>query len=106
MLRSNAKPFRGQRVRLRAAVRVETHDPEGGARLIMETETGQFDEIDVGSMSGPAIASPEWKEYELTLDVAPRAADLRFGLAVTGDASAWLDSVEVIPVGASPSPEH
>jgi hypothetical protein len=50
----DAKPFRGQRV----CLRVETHDPEGSARLIMETETGEFDEIDIGSVRGQKIRSP------------------------------------------------
>lgn len=99
----DATPFRGRRVRLRAAVRVDTRDQQGGARLLLRTEARDLTSIDVSSTPGPLIRSKEWQEYEVTVDVAPRATVLRFGVAVTGDANAWLDDVEVTSLGSTPA---
>jgi hypothetical protein len=68
----DATPYRGQRIRFRAAVRAEVGsgdqaalwvrvDREGGA-------TGFFD-----NMADRPITSPEWKTYEISGEVAPDA---------------------------------
>jgi hypothetical protein len=90
----DATPYRGHRVRLRASARVETNSRFGGAELFMDTETTEIVPL-ATTMLGQSLRSPEWTRKELVIDVGENAAALRFGLAVTGDTKAWLDSVEL-----------
>ena len=94
----DATPFRGQRVRFRAAVRAEVAgrdwaglwlrvDREGGAR-------GFFD-----NMSDRPITSAEWKTYEIVGDVAADAKILYIGLLLEGSGKAWIDSASFVALG-------
>jgi hypothetical protein len=96
----DAAAYRGQRVRFRAAVRVEpgaaTH-----AQLFLAVrraggETGFFD-----NMADRPIATSEWKVFEITGDVAPDAARIGIGMTVNGDGRAWIDAGSFTVLGPS-----
>jgi len=102
----DASRFRGRRVRLRAAVRVATSEGEGGAELFLQAEDAQLKSLTANAMLGKRIRSPQWATYETVLDVPANSVALRFGMAVTGEAQAWLDAVDVdvLPLAAPSSP--
>jgi C-terminal processing protease CtpA/Prc len=95
----DATPYRGQRIRFRAAVRAEVGsgdqaalwvrvDREGGA-------TGFFD-----NMADRPITSPEWKTYEISGEVAPDAKAIYLGMMLLSQGKAWIDSASFEALGA------
>ncbi len=95
----DAVAFRGKRVRLRGAVRVEAG--EGGARAYLwmrvdrpEDKTGFFD-----NMTDRPITSGEWQFYEIIGDVEEDAKTLNFGMLFSGRGKAYLDDVSVEDLG-------
>ncbi len=93
MQRIDATPYRGKRVRLRAAVRVE--GTMATAALWMrvdrpEKQLGFFD-----NMGDRPIRSAEWAYYETAGDVASDAELLNVGMMLSGAGSAWLDDVTI-----------
>jgi Peptidase family S41 len=91
----DAKPYRGKRVRFRAAVRFEG---AGHAALWFRVDragqqAGFFD-----NMNDRPIGSPEWAYYEIAGDVADDAETLNFGMMVARAGTAWIDdaSIEVV----------
>ncbi len=91
--RVDAKSWRGSRVCLRAAVRVEGDDAMGGARLYVRAVDGD-DGIRV-STSTSLLRHAPWQVHELFINVPLGASTLRYGLAVSGEVTAWLDDVTV-----------
>ena len=96
----DATPYRGQRIRFRAAVRAEVEagnqaalwvrvDREGGAR-------GFFD-----NMADRPITSAEWKTYEISGEVAPDAKAIYLGMMLIGEGKAWIDSASFETLGAA-----
>ncbi|HET8775563.1 MAG TPA: S41 family peptidase [Thermoanaerobaculia bacterium] len=91
--RIDATPYRGKRVRLRAAVRVEGAVAMAAAALWMrvdrpEKQMGFFD-----NMGDRPIHSAEWAYYEIAGDVAEDAELLNLGMMLYGEGTAWLDDV-------------
>jgi Tol biopolymer transport system component/tRNA A-37 threonylcarbamoyl transferase component Bud32 len=87
----DARPWRGQRVRLRAAVRAE-RAAGATARLLMQVErdTGEVDTADPAPITAAA-----WSQTEVDLDVAADADFLTIGMALDGAGVAWLDDVRL-----------
>jgi hypothetical protein len=97
----DATPYRGQRIRFRAAVRAEVAgagnqaslwvrvDREGGAR-------GFFD-----NMADRPITSAEWKTYEISGEVAPDAKAIYLGMMLQGQGKAWIDSASFEALGVA-----
>ena len=96
----DATPYRGKRVRFRAAVRAEVAgrdtaalwlrvDREGGAQ-------GFFDNMD-----DRPIVSPEWKTYEITGEVAPDAKVIFMGMMLLHQGKAWIDAASFEVVGVA-----
>jgi erythromycin esterase len=91
MQRIDAAPFRGKRVRFRAAVRAEVEAGGNQAQLWLRVdrpggEIGFFD-----NMVDRPIVSPEWSTYEITGEVTEDAEALAFGLILTGKGRVWVD---------------
>ncbi len=96
----DATPYRGKRVRFRAAVRTEVSAGDSAAlwlRVDREGEAmGFFD-----NMADRHIRSSEWKTYEITGEVAPDAKTIFLGMMLFGDGKAWMDSASFEVLGAA-----
>ncbi|MDQ3712572.1 MAG: S41 family peptidase [Acidobacteriota bacterium] len=95
----DAAPFRGKRMRLRGAVRVEAD--EAGARAQLWTRVdrtdgklGFFD-----NMGDRPITSAEWQFYEIVGDVEEDAKILNLGMILIGRGKAYLDDVSIEDLG-------
>jgi hypothetical protein len=100
--RIDATPFRGQRVRFRAAVRTAI-DGAGKAQLWLRVDRktadgapamGAFD-----NMGQRPITSEQWQHYEIVADVADDADRLSVGMMFSGRGQAWLDDATLETVG-------
>jgi C-terminal processing protease CtpA/Prc len=97
----DATPFRGKRIRFRAAVRAEVAGPASRAALWLRVDRpggtlGFFD-----NMSDRPIRASEWKTYEITGDVAPDARQIVLGMMLLGEGRAWIDSGSFEVLGAA-----
>ncbi|HJQ39645.1 MAG TPA: S41 family peptidase [Thermoanaerobaculia bacterium] len=96
----DATRYRGKRVRMRGAVRVE--GAAGNAGLWMRVDRasrvmGFFD-----NMQDRPIRSAEWRYYEITGDVAGDAVTLNVGMLLRGEGTAWLDDVTLEIIAKPP----
>ncbi|HEX6732695.1 MAG TPA: hypothetical protein VF074_21935, partial [Pyrinomonadaceae bacterium] len=94
----DATPFRGKRVRLRGAVRMESNE-FARAQLWLRVnragnQMGFFD-----NMSERPITSGEWQYYEIIGDVDNDASILNIGMLLMGRGKAWLDDVSLEDLG-------
>ncbi len=91
----DAQPFRGRRVRFRAAVRTAELGPNGRAQLWFRVDrdpaSGQPAIAAFDNMDDRPIRSGQWAHYEITGDVAEDAQRIMIGLLVLGQGQAWLD---------------
>jgi hypothetical protein len=102
----DATAYRGQRVRFRAAVRVEAGTATR-AQLFLAVqrpggEPGFFD-----NMADRPIGAATWQVFDVDGDVAPDATRIGIGMTVNGDGRAWIDagSFAVLgPAGAGEAP--
>lgn len=96
----DAKDYRGKRVRLRAAVRVEGGESGRAQLWLREDRTsearGFFD-----NMGDRPIRGGEWAYYTIEGSLRDDAASLNFGLMVLGGATAWLDDVTLEVLGVA-----
>jgi hypothetical protein len=94
---------RGQRIRLRAWVRLDQPGPGDRAQLWLRVDRpsrvlGFYD-----TMGDRRITSADWRSYEIVGEVAPDAVAVSLGIRSTGKAAVWVDGVAVDklpPVGA------
>ncbi len=92
----DATAFRGQQVRLRAAVRTDVTGPGNQAHLWLEVHAKEASQP--ATLDGPAarpIITPTWKVIEIVREIPKDAETISFGLALVGEGRAWLDSVSV-----------
>lgn len=98
----DAAPFRGKRVRFRAAVRTGELEGDGRAQLWFridragpggQTVIGAFDNMD-----DRPIRDGKWKHYDIVGQVDADAVRMYVGLLVLGKGKAWLDdaTLEVV----------
>lgn len=92
MQRIDAAPWRGKRIRLRAAVRAEVEGTDGQAQLWLRVDrpggtTGFLD-----YMGDRPIRDPEWRFYEIEGNVAEDAEAIAFGLLLKSGGKAYVDS--------------
>lgn len=102
----DATPYRGKKIRFRAAVRAEVPGPGSQAALWLRVDrqgggVGFFD-----NMADRPIRSSEWKTYEITGDVAPDAKSIYLGMMLLGQGKAWIDSASFETLGAVVEPRH
>lgn len=95
----DATPWRGKKVRISAAIRVEGKAPGDEAFLTayarpLEQRVAASDKMAWAQAPGPA-----WKTVHVDVDVPQDAGRLVIGLIVTGAAKAGLDDVEVSAAG-------
>jgi C-terminal processing protease CtpA/Prc len=97
----DATSFRGKRVRLRAAVRVESEGAGAHAQLWLRVDRpggkmGFFD-----NMGDRPITASSWTTYEIAGAVEEDAESINLGLMLigSGNGKAWLDSAEFETLG-------
>lgn len=103
----DAIPYRGKRVRYRAAVRAEVAGGSGSAQLWLRVDreggrTGFFD-----NMADRPIAEPQWRTYTIVGDVAADAVTLNLGVFLRGEGRVGFDdaALEIVgPAGAGVVP--
>lgn len=95
----DATPFRGRRVRFRAAVRMERTEPASRAQLWLRVDRGANKMGFFDNMGERPITSGEWQYYEIVGDVEEDAAVLNFGMIMYGRGKAWLDDVSLEDLG-------
>lgn len=100
----DARPYRGRRIRLTAAVRAEA--PAGstvGLWLRVDRPSRQIGFFD--NMADRPIRSPEWKSYAIEGDVAQDAIGIAYGLLLAGSGVAWVDEVRIEDIGPAAAPD-
>ncbi len=99
----DATPFRGKRVRFRAAVRTDVEGDGNQAQLWFRVDlvaadgtrsVGAFD-----NMQDRPIKSSDWKHYEIVGDVPGDAQRIAVGMLLLGKGKAWLDDASFEIVG-------
>lgn len=95
--RADATPWRGQRVMLRAWVRVDGASGSRGYLWLEITEPGDpySEAVFYESTTERPITASEWREYRIATDVSEAADVISFGFAFVGDGEAWLDGVSL-----------
>jgi erythromycin esterase len=95
--RLDATPYRGKKIRLRAAARAEFSGVDNVSWLRLSVirqgfgpQATAFDSLDKYP-----VTSAEWRIYEIVADVPPDADTISYGLYLVGDGKVWLDSVSV-----------
>ena len=100
----DAQPWRGKKVRFRAAVK--TSELDGAATVNLwfrvdrkpneqgETQFGAFD-----NMQDRPIRDEAWKHYDIVLKVNDDAEGIVCGMFVSGKGKAWLDDVTLTEAG-------
>lgn len=97
----DATPYRGKRVRLRAAARAEL--ASGGLAFLRlriqpgAAEGGYPDDPTpiFDSLDEHRVTSSEWRLYEIVADVPENAETISYGLYLAGAGTAWMDKVSV-----------
>lgn len=93
---------RGKRLRLAGFIKTE-EITRGWAGLWMRVDGPDgvltFDNMNARGITG----TTEWTRYEIELDVAEDAIGIFFGALLTGDGTAWVDSLS-LELGEKPGP--
>ncbi|HEY2413677.1 MAG TPA: transglutaminase family protein [Pirellulaceae bacterium] len=99
----DAIPFRGKRVRYRAAVRTQVQGPANQAQLWFRVDrqspaggrsVGAFD-----NMGDRPITAANWQHYEIVGNVADDAQRIFLGILMQGVGKAWIDDASIEVVG-------
>ena len=103
MQRMDAAPFRGKRLRYRAAVRTEIDGEDGRVQLWMRVdlhaEKGQRKLGFFDNMANRPIREKDWDYYEIIGDIAEDAETINVGMFLRGSWQAWMDDVSLEIVG-------
>jgi erythromycin esterase len=95
--RLDAMPYRGKKIRFRAAARAEGSGADNMSWLrlsIFRKGSGPLS-MAFDSLDKYPVTSAEWRTYEIVADVPQDADSISYGLYLTGDGKAWLDVVSV-----------
>lgn len=98
--RIDATPYRGKRIRLRAAARA---DLSGSALafLRLQIQKGETQEVNADpipifdSLDRHRVVSSDWRLYEITTEVPGDAGIISYGLFLVGAGNAWIDAISV-----------
>lgn len=96
----DATPYRGKKIRVKAAVRTDVPEP-GFAffRLVIEPDVLQsahdgspplFDSLDK-----MRVTSSSWEQINIDADVPEAANTINYGVYLRGHGTVWLDAVEI-----------
>jgi erythromycin esterase len=97
-----AKPYRGKKIRLRAAARAEVAGPGNHAELWVRCSRaahGRAGVVSFDSLPDRPITSRKWRVYEIATDVGNDVDAIEYGFALIGDGKAWFDSVSIEAIG-------
>ena len=98
--------YLGQRIRYRAAVRVES-ESKGRAQLWLRCDTvndeGETVMQAFDNMQNRPITEPQWQHYEIVADVSDDTEEIIIGVLVIGRAKVWFDDVTIEVVEADVS---
>ena len=93
----DAAPYRGKTVRLRAAVRTELARAQMWLRIDRPNQAmGFFD-----NMNDRPIVLSEWRDYEITGDVADDAQAIALGVMAFGEGRVFVDDVSLTVVAGA-----
>lgn len=102
----DAAPWRGKRVRFRAAVRIAPSGSGGQAQLWFRVDRqpgrgGQAATAFFDNMDDRPIRDTTWQHHEIVAEIAGDAARIHLGMIVIGQLTAWIDdtSLESVPAG-------
>jgi erythromycin esterase-like protein len=95
--------YLGKTVRLRAWIRVEPSAPSDRAQMWLRVDPGGF----YDNMGDRPVTSSEWRQYEITGDVAPDSRLIGIGVMSFGKPRVWVDDVsfEVVSTPAAATAE-
>ncbi|MGC6487154.1 MAG: hypothetical protein ACON4Z_05890, partial [Planctomycetota bacterium] len=96
----DAAPWRGERVRYRAAVRTAPLGDGVGAQLWCRVDRPKAKDgsVQLGAfdnMQDRPITADAWQRYDIVLDVADDATQIALGVFVLGKGKVWLDDVSL-----------
>jgi erythromycin esterase len=94
----DAAPYRGKKIRLRAAIRTMVSGPGNQAYLWLRVTKKFFGPAALcfyENMAEKPITNSKWKVYDIVGMVTPDADVIGFGLAMVGDGEVWIDSLSV-----------
>ncbi len=92
----SAKNYVGQRVRLSARAKAKDATA-GGLWMRVDDASGKVLAF-YNSHDQPIPGTSDWSDYSVTLDVAPAAAHIHFGVIHYGGGQVWLDALKFEPV--------
>ena len=96
----HARRYRGQRLRMTAAVR--TREVQGWAGMWMRVDPLQGPSLEFDNMQDrPITGTTEWTSYSIELTVPPESEYIFFGVLLNGRGQVWFDSVRLEAVGAA-----
>jgi C-terminal processing protease CtpA/Prc len=95
----DATPFRGRRVRFRAAVRMEPSEAGGRAQLWLRVDRTANNPGFFDNMGNRPITSGNWQYYEIVGDVDEDAVVINIGMILLGKGKAWLDDASFEDLG-------
>jgi hypothetical protein len=93
MQQIDATPYRGKRLRFRAAMRIEGEDATGGLWMRVDRPAKQLGFFE--NMQDRPVSSAEWAYYEISGDVAEDAEVLNIGMLMMRQGTTWLDDVTI-----------
>jgi erythromycin esterase len=95
----DAAPYRGQAIRLSAAVRLESPGPGERAQLFLRVGRAGDEPAFYDDMGDRPIVSSAGQTYEIQGEVAADAVSVEIGLELTGASRAWIGAVslETVP---------
>src|SRR5262249_14719037 len=88
-----AGPFRGKRVRLRAAIRAEVSGAGSQAMMWLRVDRKDGQPGFFDNMADRPVTAKEWRYYEIVGEVAADAETINLGLMLIGSGKAYLDDV-------------
>ena len=103
----DATPYRGKKIRFRAAARAELRGRLSTAHIWTRTHLENNQDGFLNILEDSTIISNEWKYYEIVSDVEEFANVINFGLLLKGTGRVWIDdaSLEIImPEGQQNEP--
>ncbi|MDQ3714047.1 MAG: S41 family peptidase [Acidobacteriota bacterium] len=96
----DAAPYRGRRVRLRAAVRLESEQRGTRANLWLRADRPNKQPGFFDNMSDRSIFTGSWQFFEIVGDIEEDASVLNFGVLLQGRGAVYLDTVTLEDLGA------
>lgn len=102
--RVDATPYRGKRLRFRAAVRTANLAVGAKAQLWMRVDRDNPPPSAFDNMQYRPITDEAWSHHDIVLDVGDDATQILLGMLVIGKGKAWLDDASLEEVGLEVEP--